>query len=168
MIPSHYSPYKWEKYSIQHLPNILYHQKELYSLNFKKMNFDDQFYQNITQWYVDGTKKQDCHSNLLYDSNGSLMGFYLFQKNESTAYLMQMFVEEKYRGQGYGHLLLNHYEEMGKELGAISSFLHASSINIQAVRFYQRNHYLIIDHETDEDNSPRYLMFKNMRKNHLR
>ncbi|WP_134700504.1 GNAT family N-acetyltransferase [Ammoniphilus sp. YIM 78166] len=163
MLPSRKSPYQWVTYSFTHLPLILHHQRELYSLNFARMNFDEQFYQNITQWYTEGIQLQDCHSFLLTDELEQLIGFYLFQRNDSTVYLMQMFVEKGYRGKGYGTLLLGHYEQMGKQLGAVSSFLHASQMNQQAVGFYLENRYVIIDQETDEDGSPRYLMFKNLR-----
>lgn len=162
MIPSQHSLLKWEKFSIHHLPVILGQQEELYSLNFTKMNFDDQFYQNITQWYTEGIEEQGCHSHLLYDGFGELIGFYLFQKNDSTVYLMQMFVAKTFRRKGYGQLLLENYELTGKQMGAISSFLHASSMNQQAVSFYQRNGYHIIDQEREEDSSPRYLMFKSL------
>ena len=75
---------------------------------------------------------------------------------------MQMFVVREYRSQGYGQMLLHHYEQSGKQQGATSSFLHSSSINKKAVAFYQRNHYLIMDQEMDEEDNPRYLMFKNL------
>lgn len=162
MISSQPSPYKWEPFSHQFLPLVLEHQEELYALNFKKMQFDPLFFGHIKQWYRDGTQGLDCHSSLLFDLKDNLIGFYLFQKNQSTCYLMQMFVVQAFRGKGFGQLLLEHYEQAGKEKGATSSFLHASGINKKAISFYQRNHYIMMDEESDEEGCPRYLMFKNL------
>lgn len=164
MKPSYSMPYYWLPFSEEHLPLILHHQKELYSLNFKKLRFDPLFFSNIRHWYLEGIPYQDCDSFLLFDPSDQLIGFYLFQKNDSTIYLMQMFVEKSYRRKGYGTILLKHYEQAGMGKGASSSFLHASSMNMKAVSFYQRNDYIIIDQETDEDDSPRYFMFKNLQK----
>lgn len=154
--------YKWEKFRKEFLPVILRHQEELYSLNFYKTEFDNMFYAHIRDWYLYGTEEQDCHSSLLFDERDQLIGFYLYQKNKETVYLMQMFVEESYRGQGFGHLLLRHYEQSAIRQGATSSFLHASSINKIAVSFYQRNGYFIMDQEIEDDEAPRYLMFKSL------
>jgi len=162
MLSSQQVSYKWENFSNKFLPLILQHQEELYSLNFKEMEFDLLFFGHIKQWYLDGIENLDCHSSLLFDSQDQLIGFYLYQKNQTTIYLMQMFVVKEYRGQGYGQLLLKHYEQSGKEKGATSSFLHASGINDKAISFYKRNQYFIMDEEMDEDGSPRYLMFKNL------
>lgn len=165
MNPSYSMPYHWVTFSEEHLPVIMQHQKELYSLNFKNLRFDPLFFSNIKHWYIEGIQYQDCHSSLLFDPNNELIGFYLYQKNENSIYLMQMFVEKSYRRKGYGTILLKHYEQAGLGKGATSSFLHASSMNLKAVAFYQRNDYIIIDQELDEEESPRYFMFKNLLKN---
>lgn len=162
MKPSYSMPYQWVKFSEEHLPLILHHQKELYSLNFKNLRFDPLFFSNIRHWYIDGIQYQDCQSSLLFDPNGQLIGFYLYQNNKNTIYLMQMFVEKNYRRKGYGTILLKHYEQAGIQKGGSSSFLHASSMNTKAVSFYQRNDYMIIDQEIDEEDNPRYFMFKNL------
>lgn len=164
MDPSYSIPYQWEKFSEEHLPLILHHQKELYSLNFCNLQFDPLFFSNIRHWYMEGIQYQDCHSFLLFDSNHELIGFYLYQKNENSIYLMQMFVEKTFRRKGYGTILLKHYEQEGRQRGASSSFLHASSMNAKAVSFYQNNDYVIIDQEMDEEDYPRYFMFKNLLK----
>jgi GNAT superfamily N-acetyltransferase len=126
------------------------------------MNFNQEFYLNIKSWYTQGIQLQDCHSRLLFNEQNMLTGFYLFQLNETTAYLMQMFVEQTYRTKGYGRLLLHDYEQQSVQKGAVSSFLHASSINTRAVSFYQKAGYHIIAEEADEHGDPRYLMYKAM------
>ncbi|HJV45546.1 MAG TPA: GNAT family N-acetyltransferase [Bacillota bacterium] len=156
------SNYKWKTFRMQDLSMILQHQEELYSLNFMNMNFDHVFFSNIREWYTEGIDKHHCSSNLLLNEQGTLIGFYLYQWNEGTVYLMQMFVVEAFRGRGFGNLLLEHYEQCGKEQGAASSFLHASSINEKAVAFYQQNGYFILNEELDEEGCPRYFMFKNL------
>ncbi|RKD24324.1 hypothetical protein BEP19_07965 [Ammoniphilus oxalaticus] len=162
MVSSQQLSYNWENFSSKFLPLILQHQEELYSLNFTQMEFDQMFYANIRNWYMYGTMEQDCHSALLFNSQKKLIGFYLYQKNKETVYLMQMFVVEEYRGRGYGHMILRHFEQDAKRLGATSSFLHASSMNEVAISFYQRNHYFIMDQEIEEDGMPRFLMFKTL------
>jgi len=164
MIPVFESKLHWVSFKNEYLPLILHHQKELYSLNFHNMVFDQMFYANITGWYIEGIENQNCYSNLLFTSNQQLVGFYLFQHNETTVYLMQMFVEKSFRKQGYGHYMLRHFEQKSKELEARSSFLHASKMNQQAVSFYLQNGYVILDEEMDEPDFPRYFMFKNLER----
>jgi GNAT superfamily N-acetyltransferase len=151
----------WETYSRKHLPVILRHQEELYSLNFEEMVFDSLFFANIKNWYTEGILYQGCYSRLLFFGK-ELVGFYLFQKDQESSYLMQMFVTQPYRGQGYGQTLLLNYEEWATTLGAYSSFLHASSINAKAVAFYQRNGYVVINQENDEQGNLRNFMVKSI------
>jgi GNAT superfamily N-acetyltransferase len=160
MVPSIHASYKWKPFSLEDLPAILHHQQELYSLNFKNMIFDRLFYSNIEQWYTDGIRHHHCFSNLLFTDKEELIGFYLYQLGEDNVYLMQMFIERSFRGQGYGSFLLQHYEQCGRLQSTTSSFLHASSINAKAVAFYERNGYIVFSEELDEQGLPRYLMFK--------
>ena len=80
MLSSQQVSYKWENFTSEFLPIILQHQEELYSLNFKQMEFDQLFFSNIKHWYLDGIASQGCHSSLLFDEQKNLMGFYLYQK----------------------------------------------------------------------------------------
>ncbi|WP_053365675.1 GNAT family N-acetyltransferase [Bacillus sp. FJAT-27245] len=142
---------------ITHIPKILHAQKELYSMNFRNMVFNKEFYDMILSWYQVALENQDWKAFvLLVDEEVS--GFYLAQYLEGAGYLSQMFVSGKLRGKGYGKVLLNHFEQGLEEPGYY--ILQASGMNEEAVAFYERNGYEIIRPYEDENGDPRYLMIK--------
>lgn len=142
---------------ITHIPKILQAQKELYSMNFRNMVFNKEFYDMILSWYHEALENPEWKAFVLLEKE-EVSGFYLAQYKEVSGYLSQMFVSDKLRGKGYGKLLLDHFEKGVKDPGYC--VLQASGMNESAVGFYERNGYEILRPYEDENGDPRYLMIK--------
>jgi len=148
-------------YEPKHLKPILEHQKELYGLNFKEMNYDYFFYIGIMEWYEQvGTEMG--YDAYVYEVEGKVEGFYLTNEQEGMVYLMQMFVSSFYRQKGVGHQLLRHFEEQAKQKGKRELLLEVSGINQQAVTFYKNHEFSPIGENYDENMDIRYIMKKNI------
>jgi ribosomal protein S18 acetylase RimI-like enzyme len=117
-------------YNKAYLEQILTEQEELYGLNFSIKASPD--LKVVRNWY----ENDDTDSFVLvYD--GELIGFYLCTIfNTGMAYLMQIHIINKYRGLGYGKMLMRHLEQLSKENDCEQINFEVSTMNTQATGFY--------------------------------
>lgn len=64
--------------------------------------------------------------------------------------IWNIFVEKRYRGQGYGKYLFNHIEEVARKLGARAMILEVQSCNDQAIDFYSQHGFHFVGLNTME------------------
>jgi GNAT superfamily N-acetyltransferase len=143
-----------------HLPQILKTQKELYSLNFTDASFVDTLY----LFGIEGMYYRDDVFGFVMLDGEKVIGYYCYDDTFAAAQLMQIFIDSEYRGKGYGKILFEHFESEVKnnpDLYVIA--FQVSAMNVQAVEFYKKHGYSIVDEET-EANELRYMMFKEIKK----
>jgi len=141
-----------------HIEPVMISQPELYKMNFKNIVINEEFFEPIIEWY-ELALEGHLHA-YVYEKEGAVIGFYLFQHQPGIAYLMQMFVHQKWRGKRIGVELLRHFENEAKKKNAYELYLHASASNQKAVSFYRMFGFQPIQIEEQEDER-RYLMIKN-------
>lgn len=78
---------------------------------------------------------QPWHNLVLKDNEGVVVGGISTSTLYWTQYLEVLWVDEKYRGQGYGRDLVQEAQRLAKEIGCISS--HVYTFSWQAPDFYQ-------------------------------
>lgn len=64
-----------------------------------------------------------------------------FRDDQSRIYISIVHVDECYRNQSYGELLLHSVEQEARRKGMNAVYLHAEAVNSSAVRFYNRMGY---------------------------
>lgn len=74
--------------------------------------------------------------------NGRWIGFSVVEKDESTAYLLELMVEESARGKGYGKMLLAACENWTFERELCCLWTNLSSQNKSAFRFYEKTGFV--------------------------
>lgn len=85
---------------------------------------------------------QPWHNLVLKDHKGSVVGGISTSTLYWTQYLEVLWVDEKYRGQGYGRDLVQKAQRLAKEIGCISS--HVYTFSWQAPEFYQAVGYKLL------------------------
>ena len=80
----------------------------------------------------------------LCDENGNYCGFChgsffpTFWMSGSTCYLASILTDEKYRGMGYGRLMVDHVKELAKERGCKAIILDSGMQRKAAHAFYEK------------------------------
>ena len=92
-----------------------------------------------TQQAGDGRASFLCYG--LCASNGTLMGGVIGETHWNWLFINLMWVQEKLRGKGYGHQLLQAAEEEGHRRGATHAYL--DTFSFQAPEFYKKNGYRV-------------------------
>ncbi|HGY9571635.1 TPA: GNAT family N-acetyltransferase [Vibrio harveyi] len=72
--------------------------------------------------------------------------WYVESAEDSTAFICDLFVEEKHRNLGYGELVLELLESRLKQSGITRMKLHVANGNNGALRLYTRLGYLVTGH----------------------
>ena len=85
---------------------------------------------------------QPWHNLVLKDQKGTVVGGVFTSTLYWTQYLEVLWVDEKYRGLGYGRDLILEAQRLAKEIGCISS--HVYTFSWQAPEFYQAVGYNLI------------------------
>lgn len=94
--------------------------------------------------FPDGVATKDHYLYLVHDANTeSKLGLLWFNVNEETklAYLYHIYIDEQFRGKGYGSKTLMKCEEVVREMGMSSLALSVFGNNDRAIQLYQKNDY---------------------------
>lgn len=86
-----------------------------------------------------------AHVIVFYQDNIAVSCGAIKQIDENTYELKRMFAEPEVRGKGAAFETLNALEKWAFELGAVNLVLETGKRQIDAVKFYQKNGYKIID-----------------------
>ncbi|TFH07825.1 MAG: GNAT family N-acetyltransferase [Candidatus Thorarchaeota archaeon] len=97
---------------------------------------------NMEQTNGEFNSPQPWLSLVLKDHEGTILGGILTSTLYWTQYLEVLWVDEKYRGLGYGRDLVLEAHRLGKEQGCVSS--HTYTFSWQAPEFYQAVGYKLI------------------------
>lgn len=135
-------------YESNHLEEILSYQHDLYTLNFPTTKFDDEFYSWIEEMY-----ESDKNTSFVALFEEQVVGFYCFNEE---GYLMQVYIQNDFRGQGLGKKIMEHYEKQISLLRKPMCLLHSSMFNERAIRFYLSLGYRLV--LTEEDRHSHLLM----------
>ena len=105
------------------------------------------FQQGLESYNLERTKgefnsPQPWHNLVLRDQDGTVVGGILTSTLYWTQYLEVLWVDEKYRGLGYGRDLVLEAQRLAKEIGCISS--HVYTFSWQAPEFYQTVGYNLL------------------------
>lgn len=140
-------------FSFEYLEEIVFHQYELYTSNFKDHTAIPSE-ENITSFFF------ECFDQtfVLLDKD-KVVGFYCYVDAYDTAILAQIFIVKEYRGKGYGKKLLDHFEKQLQQRNFESYQLQASLMNNTAVELYKKIGCRIIK-EFVESGENRYIMSK--------
>jgi GNAT superfamily N-acetyltransferase len=103
-------------------------------------NDANEFKQGLESYNMEKTKgefnsPQPWHNLVLKDQEGKVIGGISTSTLYWTQYLEVLWVDEKYRGLGYGRNLVLEAQRLAKEIGCISS--HVYTFSWQAPDFYQ-------------------------------
>ncbi|EEM56635.1 MULTISPECIES: GNAT family N-acetyltransferase [Bacillus cereus group] len=100
--------------------------------------------ENLYAYNVDATKglltkpESDIHL-FLKDKSGKVVGGICCETYSYCLYIDMFWVSEKYRNKGYGKLLINEAERIGKKAGC--TFAHTSTFSYQSPHFYKNMGY---------------------------
>ncbi|MHA2852291.1 GNAT family N-acetyltransferase, partial [Vibrio harveyi] len=72
--------------------------------------------------------------------------WYIESVEDSTAFICDFFIEQKYRNSGYGELVIKNLESRLKQSGITRLKLHVANGNNGALRLYTRLGYGITGH----------------------
>ncbi|MCA0988503.1 GNAT family N-acetyltransferase [Guptibacillus algicola] len=94
--------------------------------------------------FPDGVATKGHYLYLVHDAiTESRVGLLWFNVNEETrhAYLYHIYIDEQFRGKGYGSKTLMKCEEVVREMGISSLGLSVFGNNDRAIQLYQKNGY---------------------------
>ncbi|MCK8058161.1 MULTISPECIES: GNAT family N-acetyltransferase [unclassified Fusibacter] len=111
---------------------------ELMNYHRKLTNAPKEFWQSLetsektfAEWLATGEVKKIDHKD-------ETIGFiYLRLGGQSVAWLEDLYIDEKYQGQGLGKKVMNMLDEQLKDRGVISMFVDVIPRNPGAIKFYQ-------------------------------
>ena len=139
-------------YEIKYLKEIIANQPNLYSLNFKNAKFVDAAYLFIIRQLYN-----DLYNNaFVLLMNDKVIGFYLCDVGYESASLLQIYIATEYRQQGYGKMLMLHFEEHVKDVDHIE--LEVSMMNSVSVDFYTKNGYVPMMEYEDQGEKRQFLV----------
>jgi ribosomal protein S18 acetylase RimI-like enzyme len=86
-----------------------------------------------------GLETADNYFYTLYDGNAAVGRIWMKVKNHpsKSGFIYEVFIEEKYRGKGYGKMLMLLLEEQAREMGLQSLGLHVFGSNHVARKLYE-------------------------------
>lgn len=102
--------------------------------------------QMMERLFPNGFQTEGHYLHHVYDEqSGEKVGIlWFFINNEiHTAFIYHIYIEEAYRGQGYGKVTLQQMEPVVKELGATSIGLNVFGHNEAAFNLYKKMGYTI-------------------------
>lgn len=135
------------KATIEELPTI---QKLSNTLGEQSYSFDNDLSLNWAntdegEKYYRAKIAEEKGVCLVAEKNNEILGFASGTIHDPDAWRLvkrvevdNVFVSEKFRGQGIGKLLIDGMKQWGKEVGAKRIILNAFTDNVKAVAFYQR------------------------------
>lgn len=105
----------------------------------------------------------DCirvgYACLVLEEMGEIVGYGVMSSGAGEAHILNVAVNKRYQGRGYGHLLMEHFLDLAMRLNVEAVFLEVRPSNKIAVALYhrlgfeqvglRRNYYP--DHEGKED-----------------
>lgn len=138
-----------EPFEQKHLRNMLLFQQDLYTLNFPSTDFDVKFYSWILNMYMSTE-----NTSFVVTHDEILIGFYIF---DPSGYLLQIYIQENFRGHGLGKMIMKHFEDMLLSNGLSTAFLHVSMYNGPVFQLYLSLGYSLV---RTEPNQHSYLLKK--------
>jgi len=95
--------------------------------------------ENLIKHNIEGTsgllKKPGVDIALFLKEDDKVIGAISCDTFNMSLYIDVMWLDEGYRGRGYGKILINQAEKIAKEIGCI--FSHTSTFNYQSPEFYK-------------------------------
>jgi len=86
-------------------------------------------------------KKPGIDVNLYLKDGDKVIGSIMCDSFNMCLYIDVLWLNEKYRGRGYGKILIQHAETIAKAKGCL--FAHTSTFNYQSPKFYKSCGYTI-------------------------
>jgi [ribosomal protein S18]-alanine N-acetyltransferase len=119
------SEYQIIKATLKNIPDICVLERTIFTKELQKSELESQL--NNPLFYFGLLKLRE-----------SFIGYYQMVIIEGEAELYQIGVEEKFRGQGLGDLLIKHLLNELEKLHIRKVFLDVKSTNVIAIKFYEK------------------------------
>lgn len=148
--------------SIEKYAEYIFESKEADSLEEARRVSQEE----VLPWASEALTSKNHHLYRAKDEKNNTVGWLWFEMVEEgrAAFLVYIFVEPEFRGQGKASEILKFFEQEAKNLSAEEIVLYVFKINTPAVKLYKKWGYAIVD-EVSSFNATeptRYKMTKNL------
>lgn len=129
-----------ESTSIAEVERLVYVQQELHYDTFDAHFFQNPRVPHFKKYYQQLQNVLNSGNGKLYiiEENGAAIGYIMCEVNDSRSiYVFDLFVDEFYRGKGFGKALLHHAENYAVKIGAHKLCLNSSIANKNGIAFYR-------------------------------
>jgi len=129
--------------SIEKYAEYIFESKEVDSLEEARRVSQEE----VLPWAREAETSKNHHLYRAKDNKNNTVGWLWFEMVEEgrKAFLVYIFVEPKFRGQGKASEILKFFEQQAKKIGATEIVLYVFKINVSAINLYKKWGYEIVD-----------------------